>query len=238
MTPTPHPWAWIACLFWHAFSISQRISFLYLMRWHAERMKTLNKQCWPNGGIAWVYRLVLPTGRRGLFHNVLSLSPYLELRERFPYLTHSCKSQLNSSNSENELQTRLLSIWAQRSCQGWGRLRDHPLAQIYWPRHHAPVTLGHTPHTYTAGVGWSVARCVWLDEWGAIKWCNFMHTQKHMLIAYSKIHKIVNILYHIFKDFNRLYVVIDSRFFRYTSWIAGKKLSPLGCSKILALSDL
>lgn len=66
---------------------------------------------------------------------MLSLSPYLELRERFPYLTHSCKSQLNSSNSENELQTRLLSIWAQGSCQGWGRLRDHPSAQIYWPHH-------------------------------------------------------------------------------------------------------
>lgn len=130
-----------------------------LWRWHAERMKTLNKQSRPNGGIAWVYRLVLPTGRRGLFHNVLSLSPYLELRERFPYLTHSCKSQLNSSNSKNELQTRLLSIWAQGSCQGWGTLRDHPSAQIYWPHHHllgpraagTPVTLGHTPHTYTAG---------------------------------------------------------------------------------------
>lgn len=134
-------------------------------------MKTLNKQSWPNGGIAWVYRLVLPTGWRGLFHNVLSLSPYLELRERFPYLTHSCKSQLNSSNSENELQTRLLSIWAQGSCQGWGRLRDHPSAQITglitpqdcrkaWP---APL-IGHTPHTYAAGVAWVGGWCVWLGR--------------------------------------------------------------------------
>lgn len=70
-----------------------------------------------------------------LFHNVLLLSPYLELRERFPYLTHSCKSQLNSSNSENELQTCLFSIWTQGSCQGWGSLRDHPSVEIYWPHH-------------------------------------------------------------------------------------------------------
>lgn len=73
-----------------------------------------------------VYRLVLP--RRGaLLHNVLPLSLYLELRERFPYLTHSCKSQLNSSNSEKKLQTRLFPICAQGSCQDRGSLRDHPL---------------------------------------------------------------------------------------------------------------
>lgn len=78
-----------------------------------------------HGGTARVYRLFLPTGWRGLFHNVLLLSPYLELRERFPYLTHSCKSQLNSSNSEKELQTRLLSIWTQGSSQSWSRLWDH-----------------------------------------------------------------------------------------------------------------
>lgn len=89
-------------------------------------MKTLKEQFRPNGGIAWVYRLVLPTGQKGRFYNVLSLSPYLELRERFPYLTYSCKSQLNSSNSENELQTRLLSIWAHGSCQDWDMLGDHP----------------------------------------------------------------------------------------------------------------
>lgn len=62
-----------------------------------------------------------------LLHNVLPLSLYLELRERFPYLTHSCKSQLNSSNSEKELQTRLFPISAQGSCQDRGSLRDHPL---------------------------------------------------------------------------------------------------------------
>ena len=134
-------------------------------------MKTLNKQFCPNGGIACVYRLVLPTGWRGLFHNVLSLSPYLELRERFPYLTHSCKSQLNSSNSENELQRRLLSIWAQGSCQGWGGLADHPSVQIYGPhrllglREHLPRSC-HTPHTYAAGGGWCKGWCVWLQEWG------------------------------------------------------------------------
>lgn len=78
-----------------------------------------------HGGAARLYRWFLPTGWRGLFHHVLLLSPYLELRERFPYLTHSCKSQLNSSNPEKELQTRLLSIWTRGSSQGWSRLRDH-----------------------------------------------------------------------------------------------------------------
>lgn len=101
------------------FHYQKRTLFPYLRRCQTEKMKTLKKQHRPNGGIAWVYRSVLPTGQRGLFYNVLSLSPYLKLRERFPYLTHSCKSQLNSSNSENELQTRLLSIWAHGSCQDW-----------------------------------------------------------------------------------------------------------------------
>lgn len=111
------------------FPLAKKRTLLFtvpLREWHAEKMKMLNKWLSPNGGIAWVYRLVLPTGRRGPFHNVLLLSRYLALRERFPYLTHSCKSELNSSNSENELQTCLLSIWTRGSCQGWGRLRDHP----------------------------------------------------------------------------------------------------------------
>lgn len=155
-------------------------------------MKTLNKQCWPNGGIAWVYRLVLPTGRRGLLHNVLSLSPYLELRERFPYLTHSCKSQLNSSNSENELQTRLLSIWARGSCQGWGRLRDHPSAQIYWPHHLLGLqerlpcschTRTRTSHLYSWG--WLRCRKVrvvgGVCVWGGFTWWNIWPPQRKPL---------------------------------------------------------
>lgn len=88
-----------------------------------------------HGGTAQVYRLFLPTGWRGLFHNVLSLSPYLELRERFPYLTHSCKSQMNSSNSGTRtpnasafnldlgVQPRLKQVWRP------------PPSQIYWPHH-------------------------------------------------------------------------------------------------------
>lgn len=133
------------------FHYQKRTMFPYLRRCQTEKMKTLKEQFRPNGGIAWVYRLVLPAGQRGLFYIVLSLSPYLELRERFPYLTHSCKSQLNSSNSENELQTRLLSIWAHGSCQDWGRLGDHPSVQIYWP-HRLLVLLQRLPcchHTRT-----------------------------------------------------------------------------------------
>lgn len=113
-------------VFRHAFSISQKGHCCTLLFWDDDMLKGWKH--WINnpshGGIAGVYRLFLPTGQRGLFHNVLLLSPYLELRERFPYLTHSCKLQLNSSNSENELRTRLLSIWFQGSSQGWSSLRD------------------------------------------------------------------------------------------------------------------
>lgn len=111
----------------HAFSIIQRGHCCSLLLWEDDMLKGWKH--WLNSpghrGRARVYRLFLPTGWRGLFHNVLLLSQYLELRERLPYLTHSCKSELNSSNSEKELQTRLLSIWTWGSSQGWSRVRDH-----------------------------------------------------------------------------------------------------------------
>lgn len=146
--------AGIAGLAGMRFPLAKETLFLYLKRWHAERMKTLNKHSWPNRGIAWVYRLVLPTGWRGLFHNVLSLSPYLELRERFPYLTHSCKSQLNSSNSGNDLQTRLLSILAQRSCQGWGRLIETTPYHLLELQERLPWSRHTRTHTYTNSLKW------------------------------------------------------------------------------------
>lgn len=157
-----------SCFLGMPFPLAKKRTLLFtvpLREWHAEKMKMLNKWLSPNGGIAWVYRLVLPTGRRGPFHNVLLLSRYLALRERFPYLTHSCKSELNSSNSENELQTCLLSIWTRGSCQGWGGLGDHPSDLLASSPLKTAAAPQHTPCAlHSQRWGWGVGTCVHCDE--------------------------------------------------------------------------
>lgn len=106
------------------------------------------------------FQLVRPKrDRAGPLHNVLLLKAYLELRERFPYLTHSCKSQLNSSNSKNELKTRLFSISVRTSCQDWDWFRDHPLVE-------RDFTGQITSEYFRIGLPWSrypLAARLWLQ---------------------------------------------------------------------------
>lgn len=83
------------------------------------------------------------------FHNVLSLSPYLELRERFPYLTHSSKSQLNSSNSESDLPNlsafNLASEVVPRGGVGGGQAPGPPFSVYLNPF----ITSSVHGHTFT-----------------------------------------------------------------------------------------